>query len=158
MIALRKDKVKHMNYKLVPMDKGHLDAVAALEQVCISPPWPRSMLEEELYNPNVSLVVAEGEDGSVLGYGEIGVVLDEGCLEKIAVDPKYRRQGIAGELLAVFHRFAEGNKMAFLTLEVRDSNASARALYTKHGFKEVGVRKNYYDHPKEDAIIMTLEF
>ena len=66
-----------MNYKLVPMDKSHLDAVAALERICFSKPWPKSMLEDELYNPNVSLVVAEGEDGSVLGYGEIGVVLDE---------------------------------------------------------------------------------
>ena len=84
-----------MNYRLVPMDKSHLDAVAALEQQCITPPWPKSMLEEELYNPNVSLVVAEGEDGTVLGYGEIGVVLDEGCLEKIAVDTACRRQGVA---------------------------------------------------------------
>ena len=146
-----------MNYKLVPMDKGHLDAVAALEQVCISPPWPRSMLEEELYNPNVSLVVAEGEDGSVLGYGEIGVVLDEGCLEKIAVDPQYRRQGIAEAILSAYLRFGQAH-LAFLTLEVRASNAPAIGLYEKMGFREVGRRKGYYSNPKEDALLMTVYF
>ena len=146
-----------MNYQLVPMDRSHLDAVAALEQVCISPPWSRSMLEEELYNPNVSLVVAEGEDGSVLGYGEIGVVLDEGCLERIGVDPQYRRQGIAEAILSAYLRFGQAH-LAFLTLEVRASNAPAIGLYEKLGFKEVGRRKGYYSNPKEDALLMIVYF
>lgn len=146
-----------MNYKLMRMDKSHLDGVAALEQVCISPPWSRAMLEDELYNEKVFMVVAEGEDGSVLGYGEIGVVLDEGCLEKIAVDPRYRRQGIAEEILKVFLQFGQAY-LAFLTLEVRASNAPAIGLYEKLGFKEVGCRKGYYTDPKEDALLMTVEF
>ena len=146
-----------MNYKLVPMDKSHLDAVAALEQQCITPPWPRAMLEEELYNPNVSMVVAEGEDGTVLGYGEIGVVLDEGCLEKIAVDPAYRRQGVAEAILSAFLRFGQAN-LAFLTLEVRASNEPAIALYEKLGFEQVGRRKNYYRNPREDALILRKEW
>lgn len=146
-----------MTYKLVPMDRSHLDAVAALERVCFSKPWPKSMLEEELYNPNVSLVVAEGEDGSVLGYGEIGVVLDEGCLEKIAVDPDYRRQGVAEAILSAFLRFGQAH-LAFLTLEVRASNAPAIALYEKLGFQQVGRRKNYYSDLHEDALLMTHEF
>lgn len=146
-----------MNYKLVPMDKSHLDAVAALEQQCFSKPWSRSLLEDELYNPNVSLVVAEGEDGSVLGYGEIGVVLDEGCLEKIAVDRQYRRQGVAEAILSAYLRFGKAH-LAFLTLEVRESNAPAIALYEKLGFKQVGRRKNYYTDLHEDALLMTVEF
>jgi len=146
-----------MNYKLVPMDKSHLDAVAALERICFSKPWPRSMLEDELYNPNVSLVVAEGEDGSVLGYGEIGVVLDEGCLEKIAVDPAYRRQGVAEAILSAYLRFGRA-KLAFLTLEVRASNGAAIGLYEKLGFREVGRRRGYYTEPKEDAVLMTVDF
>ena len=146
-----------MNYKLVSMDKSHLDAVAALERTCFSKPWPKSMLEDELYNPNVSLVVAEGEDGSVLGYGEIGVVLDEGCLEKIAVDPAYRRQGVAEAILSAYLRFGRA-KLAFLTLEVRASNEAAIGLYEKLGFKEVGRRRGYYTEPKEDAILMTVYF
>lgn len=146
-----------MAYKLVPMDKSHLDAVAALERICFSKPWPKSMLEDELYNPNVSLVVAEGEDGTVMGYGEIGVVLDEGCLEKIAVDPDYRRQGVAEAILSAFLRFGQAH-LAFLTLEVRASNAPAIALYEKLGFRQVGCRKDYYREPKEDALLLTRDF
>lgn len=146
-----------MNYRLVPMDKSHLDGVEWLERICFSRPWSRSMLEDELYNPSVSVIVAEGEDGTVLGYGEIGVVLDEGCLEKIAVDPDYRRQGVAEEILAAFLRFGRA-KLAFLTLEVRESNAAAIGLYEKLGFQVVGRRKGYYADLKEDAILMTVEF
>ena len=147
-----------MKYDIIPMTADHLDQVAEIEQICFSDPWSRRMLSEHLENECAATLVALSENGTVLGYAGLLVVLDEGYITNVAVRPEYRRQGIAGELLRVFHRFAEGNKMAFLTLEVRDSNASARALYAKHGFKEVGVRKNYYDHPKEDAIIMTLEF
>ena len=81
-----------------------------------------------------------------------------GYLEGIFVLPEFRRQGIAGKLLQVFLDFAEGNHLAFLTLEVRASNYDAIALYGARGFRGVGRRKNYYEHPKEDAIIMTREF
>lgn len=147
-----------MNYNIIPMTSEHLDQVAEIEKICFSDPWSRRMLSEHLENECAATLVAQGEDGTILGYAGLLVVLDEGYITNVAVRPEYRRQGIAGELLGVFRRFAEGNRMAFLTLEVRDSNASARALYAKHGFSEVGVRKNYYDHPKEDAVIMTLEF
>ena len=147
-----------MTYNIIPMTSEHLDQVAEIEQICFSDPWSKRMLSEHLENECAATLVALGEDGTILGYAGLLVVLDEGYITNVAVRPEYRRLGIAGELLSVFRRFAEGNNMAFLTLEVRDSNASARALYTKHGFSEVGVRKNYYDHPKEDAIIMTLEF
>ena len=147
-----------MTYDIIPMTSAHLDQVAEIEQICFSDPWSRRMLSEHLENECAATLVAISSDGSVLGYAGLLVVLDEGYITNVAVRPEYRRQGIAGELLSVFRRFAEGNNMAFMTLEVRESNASARALYTKHGFAEVGVRKNYYDHPKENAIIMTLEF
>lgn len=147
-----------MNYNIIPMTSEHLDQVAEIEKICFSDPWSRRMLSEHLENECAATLVAQGEDGTILGYAGLLVVLDEGYITNVAVRPEYRRQGIAGELLGVFRRFAEGNRMTFLTLEVRDSNASARALYAKHGFSEVGVRKNYYDHPKEDAVIMTLEF
>ena len=146
-----------MNYKLVPMDRSHLPQLAALERACFSHPWSEAMLAEELYNDNASLVAAEGEDGTVLGYGMVRAVLDEGCLERIAVVPAYRRQGVAEELLSAFLRFGQAH-LAFLTLEVREGNAPAIALYEKHGFYEVGRRKGYYDDPKEDAILMTREW
>ena len=76
----------------------------------------------------------------------------------MAVRPDCRQQGIAGKLLQVFLDFAQGNRLAFLTLEVRASNTAAIILYGSRGFRETGRRKNYYEHPREDAIIMTKEF
>ena len=147
-----------MTYDIIPMTIAHLDQVAEIEKLCFSDPWSRRMLSEHLENECAATLVAQGSDGTILGYAGLLVVLDEGYITNVAVRPDYRRQGVAGELLNVFRRFAEGSKLAFLTLEVRESNAPARALYEKNGYKEVGVRKNYYDHPKENAIIMTLEF
>lgn len=147
-----------MNYNIIPMTSEHLDAIAELERRCFSDPWSRQMLVEHMKNECAATIVAQGEDGSVLGYAGLLTVLDEGYITNIAVRPEFRRQGIASQLLDVFTRFAQGNHMAFLTLEVRDANAAARALYAKHGYEEVGRRKNYYDHPKEDAIIMTRFF
>ena len=147
-----------MTYDIVPMTSEHLDQVADIERLCFSDPWSRRMLSEHLENECAATLVAQGADGTVLGYAGLLVVLDEGYITNVAVRPENRRQGIASELLEVFRRFGEGNHMAFLTLEVRASNTAARALYQKHGYAEVGCRKNYYEHPKEDAIIMTLEF
>ena len=146
-----------MNYQLVPMDKSHLSQVAAIERACFSHPWSEALLEQELYNDMISLVVAEGEDGTVLGYGEVRAVLDEGTLEKIAVAPAYRRQGVAEAILGAYLRFGWAH-LAFLTLEVRASNEAAIGLYEKYGFQRAGLRPGYYQQPREDALIMTREF
>ena len=138
-----------MNYTLVPMDRSHLAGVAELERLCFATPWSEAMLAEELYNDTASFIVAEGEDGSVLGYAGLHVILDEGYIDNVAVRPDCRRQGIADRLLDVFCRFGE-EKLAFLTLEVRPSNEAAVALYRKHGFQEAGRRWDYYEAPKEE--------
>ena len=147
-----------MTYDIVPMTSEHLDQVADIERLCFSDPWSRRMLSEHLENECAATLVAQGADGTVLGYAGLLVVLDEGYITNVAVRPEYRRQGVASQLLDAFRRFGEGSGLSFLTLEVRASNTVARALYTKHGYAETGCRKNYYEHPKEDAIIMTLEF
>ena len=146
-----------MSVKIVPMTADHLDEIAALERACFSRPWTKEMLKEELDNACAAFLVAE-DNGKVVGYAGLQVVLDEGYIANVAVFPEYRRQGIAGKLLQVFMDFAEANRLAFLTLEVRASNQAAIALYESRGFLEVGRRKNYYEHPKEDAIIMTKEY
>ena len=87
----------------------------------------------------------------------IHVVVDEGYIDNIAVEPDARRHGVASALLDVYCRFGGAN-LAFLTLEVRSSNAPAIALYEKHGFQRAGLRPGYYQHPREDAVIMTREF
>ena len=128
-----------MNYRLIPMERAHLPQAAELERQCFSDPWTEAQLAGELDNELLSLSAAVGEDGTVLGYAEVRVILDEGTLERIAVAPRYRRQGI-------------------LTLEVRAGNAPAIALYEKLGFRQVGRRKNYYRAEHEDALLMTVEF
>lgn len=146
-----------MNYQLVPMDKSHLKEVAELDAALFTRPWSRDSWESELYNTTVSLVVAETEEGHVLGYGVLGVILDEGCLEKIAVRPQYQRQGIAQAILDSYLRYGLEN-LAFITLEVREDNTPAIQLYMKNGFAQVGRRKNYYAEVHKDAILMTREF
>ena len=147
-----------MHVRIVPMTADHLDEVAELERICFSVPWSRNMLAEELDNLLSAFLVALDDFGRVVGYAGLQVVLDEGYIANIAVFPEHRRKGVAGQLLQVFMNFAEANRLAFLTLEVRASNQAAIALYANRGFEEVGRRKNYYEHPKEDAIIMTKEF
>lgn len=149
---------EQMHVRIVPMNADHLDEIAELEQVCFSTPWSRNMLAEELDNACSAFLVALDDQGHVAGYAGLQVILDEGYITNVAVQPEYRRQGVAGQLLAVFLSFAKGNHLAFLTLEVRASNYGAIALYGGLGFRSVGRRKNYYEHPKEDAIIMTKEF
>lgn len=148
-----------MNIKIVPMTADHLDELEKLERLCFSRPWSRKMLAEELDNECAAFLVAEDAvTGKAVGYAGLLVVADEGYITNVAVFPEYRRQGIAARLIQVFINFAEGHRLAFLTLEVRPGNAAAIALYQRFGFAEVGRRKNYYDLPKEDALILTRVF
>ena len=98
-----------MEYQLVPMDRSHLSGVAELERLCFSTPWNETMLEEELFNPTASFIVAEGAEGEVLGYAGLHVVLDEGYIDNVAVRPSCRRQGIGDRLLDVFCRFGQAH-------------------------------------------------
>ena len=148
-----------MSVKIVPMTADHLEELEKLERICFSRPWSRKMLAGELENQCAAFLVAEDSvSGRVLGYAGLMVVADEGYITNVAVFPEYRRQGIAAQILQVFLQFAAANHLAFLTLEVRPSNAAAIALYQGFGFEEVGRRKNYYDLPKEDALILTKYF
>ena len=102
--------------------------------------------------------MALDDNDKVAGYAGLQAVLDEGYITNVAVRPDCRKQGVAGKLLQVFLDFAQANHLAFLTLEVRPSNTAAVALYEKHGFQEAGRRKNYYEAPQEDALLLTKEF
>lgn len=147
-----------MSFHIVPMTAARLPQVAALEKICFpADPWSAEIFRAALDNPGVAILLALGEDGAVLGYAVLSVVLDEGNLDNIAVAPEARRRGVADALLSALTGFGR-DRLSALMLEVRASNAPAIALYGKHGFASVGRRKNYYDAPKEDAILMTLEF
>ena len=143
--------------ELINADERWLPAIAALERQCFSDPWSVEMLRPELPDDSHEFLLAvEGEE--LLGYVGLMTVLDEGYLSNIAVSPEHRRQGIAEALLKALLMRARARKLAFVTLEVRAGNTPAQTLYRKLGFTEVGVRRGYYEHPREDAVLMTLYF
>ena len=147
-----------MSFRIIPMTAAHLSQVAALEKVCFpADPWSEELFRAALEGPHITILLAEGENGGVLGYAVLSSILDEGNLDNIAVAPHCRRRGVANALLSALTGFGRANLSA-LMLEVRASNLPAIALYEKHGFIPVGRRKNYYESPKEDALLMTLDF
>ena len=145
-----------MHIKIVPMNADHLEELEKLERLCFSRPWSRKMLAEELENQCAAFLVAQdGDTGKVVGYAGLLVVADEGYITNVAVFPGCRRQGVADALVTGLLHRAAAIGLSTVTLEVRQSNAPAIALYHKHGFVPVGRRKNYYTAPTEDAILMT---
>lgn len=138
------------------MAKDHLFQVAALERVCFpQDPWSPEIFLAALDTPSTAILLAQDEGGAILGYAVLSVVLDEGNLDNIAVAPGARRRGVADALLSAITGFGREH-LAQLMLEVRASNTPAITLYEKHGFAAVGRRKNYYESPREDAVLMTL--
>ena len=139
------------------MNKEHVSQIAQLEGQCFSDPWSEKSIASELENPLSLWLVAE-ENGQVFGYVGSQTVLDESDMMNVAVDPGFRRQGIARALIETL--IAELSKMGSrcLRLEVRVSNENARALYARMGFQQLGLRKNYYHNPKEDALILGKEW
>ena len=139
------------------MTAAHLDEVAAIENDCFSHPWSRRSLESELQNETSRFLVAV-EDGRVIGYIGMSAVIDEGYLFNVAVDRQYRKKGVGSALVRELVTFCQKRNYAFLTLEVRESNAPAISLYSRFGFVRVGERKNYYSKPAENALLMTKYF
>ena len=145
-----------MEYKIGPMGPPPLRLGPGGAPVLLHP-LERGHAGRGALQPHCVLHRGRRPPGEVLGYAGLHVVLDEGYIDNVAVRPSCRRQGIADRLLDVFCRFGQA-KLAFLTLEVRPSNTAAVALYEKHGFQEAGRRKDYYENPKEDALLLTRQF
>ena len=143
--------------KIVSMDCSHVAAVAALEKTCFSDPWSENSIASELKNP-LSLWLVALADSKVVGYVGSQSVMGESDMMNVAVDPDYRRMGIACRLIeTLISALAERDNHS-LALEVRASNTPAIALYGKMGFTEVGRRRNYYRNPREDALILRKEW
>ena len=138
------------------MKEGHVAAVAELEKLCFADPWSEKSIASELNNPLALWLVAV-EDGSLCGYIGSQSVMGESDMMNVAVHPDHRRKGV-GEMLVLALCEALSKENASLALEVRASNAPAIALYEKLGFAQVGLRKNYYRNPKEDACILRKEW
>ena len=143
--------------KIIPMNESHVAQVAALEKQCFSDPWSENSVASELENPLSLWLIAE-EDGAVCGYVGSQTVLDETDMMNIAVRPDCRRKGIAAALITELVSRLKARGSRVLRLEVRESNFSAIALYEALGFTQLGLRKNYYRNPKENALILGKEW
>lgn len=132
-----------------------LDWICELERANLSLPWTREQLERQLSCDGHGLFAAE-LDGVPAGYMGLDWVLDEGYVTNVCTAPAFRRRGVAGALIDAVASRAGELGLAFVSLEVRESNAAARALYAVKGFEIDGTRPGYYEKPREDAVIMTL--
>lgn len=138
------------------MRMADLDEVMLIERRSFSAPWEESTFRGLMRRPSAALLVAETDD-ELTGYSVMWFAADEGELGDIAVVPERRGEGIGRKLLRESISVAASRGTRSLYLEVRESNGAARRLYEKVGFSVVGVRKQYYTEPVEDAIVMKLD-
>lgn len=131
-----------------------LDQVVDIERDLFSVPWTREGFLTYLIKKDTLFFVVE-EKEKILGYCSMMTVLDEGDILNVAVDRQRQREGIGQFLVDSMLRMAELQGMKQIHLEVRESNGTARRLYERLGFKEDGLRKNYYESPVENAVLMT---
>ena len=136
------------------MRADDLEAVVAIEREAFTTPWQLRTFRDLLGRSAVELLVMEDAGEGVVGYAVLWCILEQGELANVAVAPSRRGQGLGRYLIAQVLRVARGRGVRKLYLEVRASNARAAELYRAFGFADVGVRHDYYDHPKEDARVM----
>ncbi len=139
------------------MKDRHVTQVAELEKLCFSDPWSENSIAHELTSDYSFWFVAE-ENGVVAGYIGSQISFPEADVMNVAVRPDYRRRGIGEILVETLISHLKSMDCESLTLEVRASNEAAKALYGKLGFAQVGLRKNYYRNPKENALILRKDF
>ena len=142
---------------ITKMLQCHVSQIAELEKLCFNDPWSENSIASELDNCLSCWLVAIADD-KVVGYVGSQTVLGETDMMNIAIHPDNRKQGIATELIGALIEALNERGSHSLMLEVRVSNEPAKSLYLKLGFEVVGVRKNYYRNPREDALILRKEW
>ena len=138
------------------MTEKDVNAVADLEKAIFPDPWTAKSIYDTFGQKQAFIVVAE-EKEKIVGYCIVYFVLDEGEIARIAVDPSLRRQGVGCQILEQVQKTCIEKEVTRLLLDVRESNESARKFYQNYGFQTDGIRKNFYDFPKENAVLMSKE-
>jgi ribosomal-protein-alanine N-acetyltransferase len=138
------------------MIEADLPNVLAVENSSYSIPWSETTFRGLLRRSDAELVVAT-DDASIIGHAVYWYVLDQGELGNVAVAPPARGRGVGAMLVKEIVARASKRGVRELFLEVRPSNTHARTLYGKFGFEQVGRRRNYYQEPTEDALVLRLE-
>ena len=142
--------------QIVKFKDCHIADILKVEEECFLTPWSEKMFKEEISGKFSHYYVAE-IDGHAVAYMGMWCLSGEGSITNVAVGKVFRRKGIAKALISHFVEIAKEEKLEFMTLEVRRSNEPAISLYKSFGFRQVGVRKKYYDNT-EDAILLTKFF
>lgn len=135
------------------MENKDITAVSKLEQKIFSLPWSENGFAEALLSENTLFAVVEVCE-EIVGYCGMYFALDEGEITNVAVNKTSRRKGIGREMLKFLLEKAEDTGIEKIALEVRISNRAAIGLYEKFGFERKGIRRNFYQKPKEDGVIM----
>lgn len=146
-----------MEIKIVPMTEAHLDEVIQIERKVFPSPWSREAFRRELGDRYFSTYLVAEASQKVFGYTGFFRLYNEGHITNLAVQPKFQRRKIGTLLMLELIKIALSEGVKKLTLEVRRSNLAARAFYQKFGFREMGVKKNYYSDTKDDALILGAE-
>jgi len=138
------------------MEEEDIPSVCFIENLSFPRPWHESTFRGEIYNQPISfpLVLVEREAKDIIGYIIYWHIKDKVHINNIAIHPDFRRRGIAESVLREILTHIEREGAAFVTLEVRPSNFPAISLYNKLGFKVLGIKKDYYSKPREDALIL----
>lgn len=136
------------------ISENDIEAIASLETEIFPDPWSAKSIKET-YDQKHALILGAYQDGKLIGYVIFYYILDEGEIARIAVSPSHRRQGVADQIFARLLEFCTQKDIERILLDVRVSNETAIAFYKKSGFAEDGIRKNFYDNPKEHALLMS---
>lgn len=136
---------------MIETDVAH---VARLEQETFQDAWTEQGIYDTFCQKQAFVVVAQQEE-KILGYCIVYFVLDEAEIARVAVDKTCRRQGVGRKILNCAERICKDKQIARLLLDVRESNGTARRFYEDYGFVEDGIRKDFYDMPKENAVLMS---
>lgn len=131
-----------------------VDRVVSIETEAFTSPWKADTFLSLIDRPGAELHVLEHADDGLIGYAVLWCVLDQGELANIAIAPDFRGRRYGSELMGRILDVARGRGVESMYLEVRSSNRAAANLYRTFGFAEIGVRRDYYDSPKEDALMM----
>lgn len=142
--------------QIVRMTEKWIPSVLLLEQACFSEPWSEAGLTEAVASPLYRYFVACLGD-ELLGYGGMFLAGDEANVTNIAVAQNLRKKGVGTGIVKALLREAEESGAERVYLEVRVGNEPARHLYEKCGFREVGIRKDFYRGPKEDGAVYMFE-
>ena len=135
------------------MTVDDISQVAEIERQIFSIPWSEKAFKDSMESDNTIYIVAK-EDNNVAGYAGMYLSFEEGNITNVAVNPSSRRKGIGEKIVRDILNRAYEKGVRDVFLEVRETNSAAIALYEKIGFKEEGIRKNFYEKPKENALIM----